>query len=77
MTLNVVWGQAHPKTYTRAQNSESLMSATLDVVKNVKGKWENDSVEVCSRKLIAVPLYKCLSTYVMLQTFLKNYVALT
>ena len=56
MTLNGVWGQAHPKTYTRAQNSETLMSATFDVVKNVKGKCENDSVEVCSRKLIAVPL---------------------
>ena len=56
VTLNGVWGQAHPKTYTRAQNSESLMSATFDVVKNVKGKCENDSVEVCSRKLIAVPL---------------------
>ncbi len=56
MTLNGVWGQAHPKTYTRAQNSETLMSATFDVVKNVKGKCENDSVEVYSRKLIAVPL---------------------
>ena len=56
MTLNGVWGQAHPKTYTRAKNSETLMSATFDVVKNVKGKCENDSVEVYSRKLIAVPL---------------------
>ena len=57
MTLNGVWGQAHPKTYTRAQNSETLMSATFDVVTKCQRqvrKWLIRSIftQINSRTII-------------------------
>ena len=69
MTLNGVWGQAHPKTYTRAQNSESLMSATLDVVKKCQRqvrKWLSRSMftQINSRTIIRMFINLCYVTNV-------------